>query len=342
MNLKKLEEFLSQNGQPAYRLAQIRKAVYQDGVCAYGQILNLPKTLRQALEARLPLLSVQRRRLQISGDRSAHKAQLALRDGAAIETVLLNPKPGLWSACISSQAGCALKCSFCATGLMGLKRNLSAEEITDQILFWLRYIRSEAPGIRLSNVVYMGMGEPFLNPEALAESLRALTDPELFAFGDRHISVSTAGIAPAIETFALEFPQVNLALSLHAANDALRDKLVPVNKAYPLARLAQSLKTYLSRTGRKVFIEYVLLEGENDGPRHAAELAAFLKSVGPAQRLHVNLIVFNPTSTPHRPSLKAQAGRFKNWLQERGVSVTIRKNVGQDIDAACGQLITKI
>lgn len=286
-------------------------------------------------------MSLALKRLQGSRDGRAYKAVLSLSDSLDIETVLLKPSLTRWTVCLSTQVGCAVGCTFCATGLMGLKRSLNAEEITDQVLFWKRFLVREALGGRVDNVVYMGMGEPFAAYESVTESLKTLMDQRQFAIGARHISVSTAGLAPKIERFAEDFPQVNLALSLHAANDRLREKLVPLNKAYPLAKLADALRSYLSRTRRKVFLEYVLLRGENDSPAHADELIAFVRSVGKPALLHVNLIAFNPTETSHRSVSEEEARAFQARLLAAGLKSTVRQNLGRDIDGACGQLIAR-
>jgi adenine C2-methylase RlmN of 23S rRNA A2503 and tRNA A37 len=185
----------------------------------------------------------------------------------------------------------------------------------------------------------MGMGEPFAVYDSIAESLRALMDQKRFGIGARHISVSTSGIAPQMERFGKDFPQVNLALSLHAADDALRTKLVPMNKAYPLAALAAAIKNYLAATPRKVFLEYVLLRGENDRPEDSARLVAYAKSLGPRELIHVNLIVFNETETPHKASSEENARGFQKVLLDAGVHATVRQNLGRDIQGACGQLV---
>lgn len=285
--------------------------------------------------------SVALKLLKTSRDGRAYKAVLSLADAKDIETVLLRPSLRRWTVCLSTQVGCAVGCTFCATGLMGLKRSLSAEEITDQVLFWRRFMLREGLPGQVDNVVYMGMGEPFAAYESVAESLRILMDQKQFGLGARRISVSTAGLAPKIERFASDFPQVNLALSLHAANDALRDNLVPLNKTYSLSHLAASLKTYLSLTRRKVFLEYVLLLGENDSPENAAELAAYVKSIGEPALLHVNLIAYNPTATSHRSVSEEQAREFQARLLAAGLKSTVRQNLGRDIDGACGQLIVR-
>ncbi len=341
MDAAKLAEALLERGQPKYRLKQILKAVYQDGVDSYEKITAIPAPLRKELAADVPLLSVRAKTVKVSSDKRAHKAALKLNDKLLVESVLLKTKPGeTWTTCISSQVGCAMGCNFCATGLMGLKRNLTSEEIADQIVFWRQYMRENKIKGRLSNVVYMGMGEPLHAIGPVLDSLRILMDPERLGLAARHISVSTVGIVPGMERLIDEFPQVNLALSLHAANNSLREQLVPVNQAYPLPDLIRVLQYAIKRTGRKIFLEYVLLAGENDRVEHARDLAKFVRKVDRQDLLHVNLIVWNPTDTRHATPSREAAERFRDFLKMRGVGVTIRKNLGTDIDGACGQLIT--
>jgi 23S rRNA (adenine(2503)-C(2))-methyltransferase len=339
MDSSKAASVLKELGQPAYRLGQVLKAVYDQAASSYDEISVLPADVRRALAERAPILSLTERRVDVASDGRAHKALLDLRDGRTVETVLLRPSATRWTTCISSQVGCAVACTFCATGLMGLARSLTPEEISDQVLFWRQYMKAKRLEGRLDNVVYMGMGEPFACYDAVAESLRVLLDQKRLAIGARHVSVSTSGVAPKIVSFGRDFPQVNLALSLHAATDELRTRLVPMNKAYPLAKLAEALKTYLAETNRKVFFEYVLLKGENDRAEDAAALARWLSGLGPAALLHVNLIVFNQTDTPHAPTDESDARRFQERIMAAGFKATVRQNLGRDIDGACGQLV---
>lgn len=341
MRLSSVSETLKGLGAPGFRLEQVRKAVFGETVSAYDEIAVLPGELRRELAQAAPLLSASLKRVDVSLDGRARKALLELRDGKIVETVLLRPSLRRWTACISSQVGCAVGCTFCATGLMGFSRNLTPEEITDQVLFWRQHMRREGLEGGLNNIVYMGMGEPFAAYENVAESLKILMDQRQFGIGARRISVSTAGLVPGIERFGRDFPQVNLALSLHAAEDSLRARLVPVNKAYPLAALARAVGQYLGLTRRKVFLEYVLLQGENDQPEHARSLVAWVKSAGPAELLHVNLIIFNQTDTPHRAADEEDARRFQSLVLKAGVKATVRQNLGRDIQGACGQLIVQ-
>ncbi|MFH2203577.1 MAG: 23S rRNA (adenine(2503)-C(2))-methyltransferase RlmN [Elusimicrobiota bacterium] len=342
MDAIKVREALKRLKQPSYRLTQILRAVYQDGASSYEEVTALPKQLRADLAKRAPVLSFTPKKVFASASRRAYKALLRLADGKLVESVLLRPKPsGDWSACVSSQVGCAMGCIFCATGVMGLRRNLSAEEIADQVLFWRQYLRRKRLGGRLSNVVYMGMGEPLHNIDNVLSSLRILLDPERLGLAARHVSVSTVGILPGMKRLIEAFPQVNLAVSLHAATERLRSRLVPVNKAYPLEQLAETLSEVLAKTRRKIFLEYVLIAGENDGKKNAQELIRFLHKTGRADLLHVNLIAWNPIDTPLRAPTRENAQQFRDWLRGRGATVTIRKSLGMDIRGACGQLISE-
>jgi len=358
MDHKKLEKLLADNGQPSFRLKQIQKAIYQDGVSDWDRITTVSKDLREILKNEISLLSFSADKILVSSDRRSIKALLRLKDGNLIETVLISPKPGDWSACISSQVGCPLACGFCATGRGGFKRNLMAEEITDQVLFWRQYLtlnpspykgegnKNPSPlqkeGVRrvdeVDNIVYMGMGEPFLNWESVSQSLKYLTNPELFGFGSRSISVSTAGIPEGIEKLAEEFPQVNLALSLHYPTDRQRSQYMPINKKHNLEELRNSLRKYFEKCNRKVFIEYILLDGINDSKDDADALIKYLKSIGKLQLLHVNLIRYNATGEELKSSDPGVAREFKNYLERNGIGATIRKSLGQDIQGACGQL----
>jgi len=342
MDIDKLKAALKAEKQPPFRFKQVLRAVFRDGAGSYDAVTVLPEPLRKTLSRKAPLLSLEPRRVQVSRDRGAHKALFSIKGGGRIESVLLKPKPGAdWSACISSQAGCAMGCKFCATGGMGLLRNLSAEEITDQVLFWRQYLRGKKLKGRVANIVYMGMGEPLHNLEAVFESLRALMDPERFGYAARSLSVSTVGIIPGMERLAAEFPQVNLAVSLHTADDELRSRLVPVNRAYPLRELSAALGRILQLTRRKIFLEYVVLGRINDGLGAARDLARFVRSIGRLDLLHVNLIAWNPARGRYKPPPPWAVQKFRELLVKKGLKVTIRKSLGEDISAACGQLASK-
>ncbi len=346
MNIEKLEKILQEKKQPKFRAEQIKKAIYQEGVASFADISTLSKDLRENLAKEIKLLSFEVQQVLVSKDQQSIKALLKLQDGNLIETVLISPIKDVWSACISCQVGCAIGCHFCATGKMGLKRNLTAEEITDQILFWLQHLKTKNQ--KLSTIVYMGMGEPFLNWEQVRRSLKELLNPSLFGFGSRSISVSTSGIPEGIENLAEEFPQVNLALSLHFATDKKRSATMPINRKNNLAALREALKNYFQKTKRKVFLEYVMLSGVNDSSDDADDLVRFVKSIGKLQLLHINLIRYNATDSEFKSSSKERTVLFRDYLetmpagrQENKISVTIRKSLGEEIQGACGQLAGK-
>lgn len=341
MDSAKIKTIVSELNLESWREQQLRHAFFVEHCSDFSAISTLSRAVREQLADGFAPLTVFPETVLVSKDGRAHKAVLRLHDDVRIESVLLNPKPDLWSCCISSQAGCALKCTFCATGKLGFGRHLSSEEITDQVLFWRQYIATKQLPITLRNVVYMGMGEPLHNRNNVFASLDELLNAQTFNMGARHLSVSTAGMVPAIRELADRFPQVNLAISLHAANDTLRHRLMPINKKYPLSELTSAIADYIEITNRKVFIEYILLDGENDQDSHAIELANFVQRFTKAALLHVNLIVYNPTDSGHRAAARERARRFKDILLQRNVAATIRRNLGRDIDGACGQLAAR-
>lgn len=335
MDINKLKKILAERKQPKFRLKQILKAIYQDGSSSFLEIKELPKDLADALNGEVEILPFQLEKILKS--ENSFKALLKLKDGNFIETVLISPKPGNWSACISSQVGCPLGCKFCATGQLGLKRNLTAEEISSQVLFWRQYLKRMRIG-DVSNIVYMGMGEPFLNWDNVSRSLQMLIDKDLIGFGSRSISVSTAGVCEGITKLAKEFPQVNLAISLHFADNKKREQFMPINKKHNIFDLKESIQDYLKTTGRKVFIEYLMLDGINDSKKDVDDLIKFIKSMKDSYLLHVNLIRYNLTSELLKPSSKNKTQEFKKYLEDNGINVTIRKSLGEEIKAACGQL----
>lgn len=341
MNLKKLEQIIKEQSLPQYRAKQILHAVYQEGMSSFHDMTSLPKNLREVLEKELPVFSFAVEKMVTAKNRQTIKAILKLYTGEIIETVFMQTKPDMWSACISSQAGCAMNCAFCATGQNGFKRNLTAEEISDQVLFWKQYKTQHNIDGTFSHVVYMGMGEPFANWQNVKESLNVLLDPALLAFGSRGISISTSGMPQGIVNLAKEFPQINLALSLHFATDEKRTRYMPVNKCADLGALRDALKKYFSLTKRKVFIEYLMLGEINDTKEDAENLVAYLKSIGNTYLLHVNLIPYNATATALKTSSIDAIRVFRNILFRKGISVTVRKSMGADSDSACGQLAGK-
>ena len=379
MDFEKLEKILSENNQPRFRLEQIKKAIYQDGVSSFVEISNLPKDLREKLSEQVEILPFKVEKVLESKDKNparnathsvaggSFKALLKLDDTNLLESVLMSPKPGMWSVCISTQVGCPLGCGFCATGKGGFKRNLTAEEIVGQVLFWKQHLRklqnqnskfqintkfeNKNPKIEncklkienshIGNVVYMGMGEPFLNWEETKKSLAMLNDSKLFNLGSRNISVSTSGIPEGIANLAQDFSQVNLALSLHFADDEKRSQWMPINQKYNLEALREALKKYFELSNRKVFLEYIMLSGINDSLEDAKKLAEYVRSIGKLQLLHVNLIRYNATDNNLVSSSGNKTQIFKNFLEDNRISVTIRKSLGEEIQGACGQLAGK-
>ena len=339
MKLEELEAFLQKHHQPKFRLQQLKKALFQEGVSSFAEISTLSKDLRELLEKEVSILSFAVEKVLVSKDKQSLKALLRLQDGNLIEAVLISPIESVWSACVSSQVGCPLACGFCSTGKMGLIRNLTAEEITDQILFWIQHLKTT--NHKLSTIVYMGMGEPFLNWEEVRKSLTDLIDEKMFGFSSRSISVSTSGIPEGIEQLAMEFPQVNLAVSLHFGNDIKRSQVMPINRKNNLEALRQALKKYFEKTKRKVFLEYVMLSGVNDSSADADKLIEFVKSIGKLQLLHVNLIRYNSTDSEFKSSSKERTVKFRDYLEQNRIGVTIRKSLGEEIQGACGQLATE-
>jgi 23S rRNA (adenine2503-C2)-methyltransferase len=316
-----LESTLAEAGQPAYRAAQVWEWVAR-GAASYEEMTNLPAALRERLAAEVPLSTLALQTEAHSGDGTV-KALFHTADGRPIEAVLMRFRDGRRSVCVSSQSGCPLTCSFCATGKMKFGRNLSADEILDQALHFRR-------GEAIDHVVFMGMGEPTMNLDAVLAACQRL--PEL-GVTHRRTAISTVGWVPGIDALAeCEMP-VSLALSLHAPNDGLRSQLMPVNDRYPLAEVLAACERYRARRRRKVFIEYVMLDGVNDQPEHARQLAALLDS----RVYKVNLIPYNPTGS-YDGSPPEQIERFRAILAEHRLTATVRLTRGRDIDAACGQL----
>lgn len=314
-------------GQPDYRAQQIAEWVYRKSAHSYEQMTNLPRSLRELLPERLPLRRLAVVRAQRSSDGTV-KYLLALADGERVEAVFL-PYADRTSVCLSTQVGCAAGCRFCATAQMGFSRNLTAGEIVDQVL-----TLQEQSGERISHVVYMGMGEPLWNLQAVVQSILLLNRE--VGISQRHITVSTVGVVPAIYELAQHRLQITLAISLHAPDDELRARIMPVGRKWKVPQLIEAARHYTETTGRKVTFEYLLLRGVNDEPHHARTLAQLVKGMV----CNVNLIPFNQVETPDgfaRPE-PARIARFRRVLEEAGVAVTQRVEKGHDISAACGQL----
>lgn len=344
---EQLGAWLEARGEPGYRVGQLLAGAHRPDVAAFDELSDLPRRLRTELEAGFRFSAIAASHVLTTDDGLTAKAVHQLHDGQRIESVLMR-YPGRGAAatrttiCISSQAGCAVGCPFCATGQAGFGRQLSAGEIVDQVLHWHRspWLALGA-GWRASdptghyNIVFMGMGEPLNNADRVFDAVRLLNDPGRLGIGARHITVSTSGVVPAIDRMIEELPQVNLAISLHAARDELRDELVPLNRKWPIAALIDAAQRFARATRRRVSLEYVLIDGVNDAPQQARRLAELARG----WLSHVNLIPLNPTpgsrwsGTP-REGIDA----FVAVLREGGVPVTVRDTRGRQIDAACGQL----
>ncbi len=320
-------------GYERYRADQVWQWLYRRKVTSFEAMSNLPADLRQRLAAETRLGALTLVQEVHSSDGETRKYAFALSDGQIIETVLMRYEGVRRTACLSTQAGCAMGCVFCATGQMGFARHLTAGEIVEQALHIARML--EAEGHRLSNVVLMGMGEPFHNYDHTLEAIRRITDEEGLAIGQRHITVSTVGLVPAIRRFAEEGLQVRLAISLHAATDEERSALLPINRRYPLADLLGAVRDYIQRTGRRVTFEWTLIAHENDTPEQAHALGKLLHGL----LCHVNVIPLNPTpGYSGQPSDRQRVERFVHILQGYGIPTTVRVRRGIDVNAGCGQL----
>lgn len=329
-----LEEFVEHYQLKPYRLRQIYRAATKELVPDVAGVTTLSQELRRSFAERgVAFSAIEPIAVQSSGDKQTTKALFRLHDSKEVEAVLMEHYGDRTTVCISSQAGCAFACAFCATGQAGFNRNLSAGEIFDQAWFFARRLAER--GKRITNVVFMGMGEPFHNYDAVMGAVALLNDPHGFGLGHRHITISTVGLVDRIDAFAGERVQVNLAISLHAPTDELRSRMMPVNRRYPLADLMAACERYVTATNRKVFFEYVMLEGLNDDPASARALADLMRG----RLYHVNLIPYNATPDgPFAATPQPRIWEFAAILDEAGVPVTVRQNMGRDIAAACGQL----
>ena len=354
LTLPQLQEWLVERGEPAFRAKQIYSWLFQHLVTDFAAMKNIPLALRTRLGEEASIGATVVRMEQHSKDDRTRKILLELPDGKLVESVLmLYPSVGdstsRATVCVSSQAGCAYGCTFCATGQMGFDRHLSSGEIVAQVLYFARQLRTapwcaaglpgSAPIDHITNIVLMGMGEPLHNYDNVLQALRILNSSAGFNLGARHMTVSTVGLVPAIRKLSQEQLQVNLATSLHAPTDALRSQTMPINRKYPLHELLAACKDYIAVTHRQVTFEYVLLGGVNDTLTHAHQLAELL---GPLKQFaHVNCIPVNATSADfHTPGPEAIRA-FRNALFERNISNSVRAERGDDIAAACGQLRTR-
>ncbi|MFK7692778.1 Cfr family 23S rRNA (adenine(2503)-C(8))-methyltransferase [Paenibacillus sp. HJGM_3] len=330
-----IRRIVSEFNQPAYRYKQITDAIFKQNVSEYERMTMLPSFLRDELIRTLGPYVCSIVPVKELKSRQVSKVLFAITGNEQVEAVRLSYERGWKSYCISTQCGCGFGCKFCATGTIGLKRNLTADEITDQLLYFLLH------GHSLDSVAFMGMGEALANPY-LFDALTILTDPSLFGLGHRRITISTIGLLPGIEKLTREFPQVNLTFSMHSPFDDQRSELMPINDRFPVRDVLNTLDLHIRHTGRKVYIAYILLRGVNDSIAHAEAVADLLRGRGPGEHLfHVNLIPYNSTEvTPesYQQSNRDQVTMFVRILKTKGIHVTVRTQFGTDIDAACGQL----
>ncbi len=357
LTLDQLQALLKDWGEPAFRARQVWEWLYIRLVDSYDAMTNLPKSLRERLAAAYPIGRLAPQIDLLSSDGWTRKILFRLPDRAQIETVLMEYDTRN-TVCVSTQAGCAMGCTFCATGQGGFQRNLSASEIVEQVLFFERELRKGDKGIerqsegeinpqsairnpqsnaghQLTNLVLMGMGEPFANYGALMGALDRLSDPNGYNFGARRITVSTVGLVPMIERFAQERSQVNLAVSLHAATNELRQSMLPINKRYPLEVLIPACRAYTQTTHRRLSFEWAMIEGVNDTPEQAQALAQLIRGM----LCHVNMIPLNPTSGyAGAASTRERIAAFRAILDEHHIPNTLRIRRGIDIHAGCGQL----
>jgi 23S rRNA (adenine2503-C2)-methyltransferase len=322
-------------GFPAYRARQVWGWAYRHCVTNYEEMANIPAALREALAVHAPLSLLDPVRALASDDGETIKTLYRTGDDQVLETVLML-YPNRATVCVSCQVGCAVGCAFCATGLMGLSRNLGAGEMVAQVVGAAREARRR--GRELTNIVMMGMGEPLQNYAEMMKFINIIHDPEGLDIGARRITVSTSGIVPKIDALAEEPLQLNLAISLHAPDDELRSRLVPINRRFPIATLMAAVDRYIARTGRRVSFEYALMRGVNDGEQTASDLATLLRG----RLCHVNIIPLNPVELlPYERPEPAGIQRFADILHMAGIPTSVRYSRGLDIDAACGQLRAK-
>ncbi|MCB7036707.1 23S rRNA (adenine(2503)-C(2))-methyltransferase RlmN [Eggerthella sinensis] len=328
--LSELPSLMKELGQPSFRAQQLTEWLYQRHASSYDEMTNLPAALRAALSERFPLTTPEIVNRQVSRD-GTRKYLIEFDDGIRVETVAIPSRGGdRLTVCFSTQAGCAIGCAFCATGREGFARNLTPGEIIDQVL-----IAQDDMGKRVTNVVGMGQGEPFLNYDNTMEALRILNNKKGLEIGARHISVSTCGILPGIERFSEEPEQFTLAVSLHAARQGVRDLLMPNVARFKLGNLKSALQEYIAKTNRRVTLEYIMIDGVNDADEDLKALQKFCANL----LCHVNLIPINAIEgSVFQPSEPETINRWLNAIQKKGTEATLRDSRGSDIDGACGQL----
>jgi len=343
MNLEKIEYLLV--NEPPFRLKQVEKALYKDFIDSWNDVTVLPVELRGKLEKEVPITFDFNTAASLKGN--SIKVIMKLPDGPNVESVLMEHTGGRNTVCVSSQAGCPLNCIFCKTGKIGYIRNLNHYEIVEQVLFFSYYLKKVTGPVKkeesikthesVKNIVFMGMGEPFLNYDNVIGAIRFLNDKNKFNIGARHISVSTAGIPEKIKKFSYENLQANLAVSLNSPNDKIRQKIMPIAQKYPVKEIIDAVKFYIERTNRKVMFEYIMIKDLNDSDALAEQLIKLLGGL----LCFVNLIPYNGNGCDLKPTTRIRINRFRNILENGGITVTQRFRFGDDINAACGQLAYK-
>jgi 23S rRNA (adenine2503-C2)-methyltransferase len=341
LNMQEINTLVVSLGAPAYRAKQLLAWVYQKLAFSLDEMTDLPLSFRQKLAEQVTLHTLTPVHEVKSKDGTV-KVLFSLYDGKTVETALMKfyatGKKERYTVCLSTQVGCAVRCPFCATGQQGFERNLAPGEIIDQVLYFARWLRDRSKSSekeRIDNIVFMGMGEPFSNYTSVWQAIEILNSPDGFGLGARSMTISTAGLVPGIKRLSSEKLQIGLAVSLHSADNQLRDKLVPVNKKYPLEELITACREYIGAAGRRISFEYALFDGVNDSLAQADLLADLIHGMN----CHVNLIsANNVTNQTLRPSLREQVQAFQQQLTARGINCTLRQSRGQDIDAGCGQL----
>lgn len=336
---QKVKELLEQNGEKAFRYAQIENAIYKNFITDFDEMTTLSKKVREILKTHTFFKSLEATEVVHSENEQTTKILFKTETGEFIESVIMRHLTGRVTLCISSQAGCPMACTFCATGKLGLLKNLKNYEIIEQIFFAAKMLNEE--WTRLRNIVFMGMGEPFLNYKVVKEVIQTASNQKKFDLGNRRITVSTCGIVPGIKAFTKDFPQTSLAVSLHAPNDEVRKSIMPVEHTYPLDMLMEALDEYTDTTNKRIFYEYIMINGVNDHIKLAHELGKLLEG----RLAHVNFIPYNPwegtNSDGMSPTPRFIIEKFQKILQHYGIASTIRATMGDDIDAACGQLANK-
>ena len=332
--ITKLEKLLMDRGQKKYRATQLFTWIYEKKAKTFDEMSDVSKSFRDELNRDFCLTLPTIYKKQVSKDGTI-KLLLELEDGAKVETALMPYNYGN-AICVTSQVGCNMGCAFCASGLLKKKRNLEAHEIVGQVLVMNKLL--EEKGEHVSHIVVMGTGEPFDNYENVMDFIRIVNHPKALAIGARHISVSTCGLVPGIMKYAHEGLQTNLAISLHAPNDEIRNKLMPISKAYPMDKLMEAVRYYEKEAGRRVTFEYIMLQDINDSLECAKELVELVKGT----MSYINLIPYNPVDEhSFKRSSDKNVHNFFSYLMQHGVNTTVRKEFGNDIDAACGQLRAK-